>query len=350
MFEYIKNNLLKETVQKGYHLCHKDDNFSAFVNFINALDIPASISMRIIMEVLRNNGPKMEGLERGLRTLLGNAGAKEYRTVKLTAGDEGITELKFGEPKPIKTELVISSPGSTGKLECYSILGRTPASGISDGNPLIYALKRINNWRLASVDDFSILLDYYIAVCNSTFNGGLFADVDVLIPLPSSAKINAAMVNCITGRFKPEIITLDYLKKQSVESAYSQIDEMLIDVQWMGRLYPELRHGTQEYDRKLRNVISDLENAKQRNTESNAERGISGNPFAIKYIPVEYRKLFNDYITGAFPDGILEGKNVLVVDDSIASGQSLRGFVEKYVVGQKPASVRALTLLSPLLK
>lgn len=350
MFEYIENSTIRNAVSKGYKLCYEEGNYPAFVKFLDALDIPASISMRVIVDVLKRRGPQFEGLERGLKELLTDAGKQSVRTVHITTGDDGLKDLDFSAPVPYHSTFPIVNGQNFCKLECYSILGRTPSAGNGDGNPLIYALKRINNWRLASASDFRVLLDYFVTVCEKEFGTGMFSDVDILIPVPSTAKINLAMVNCIKRRINPSTVTLDSLKKQSVDHAYAQMDESLIDIQWMPKLYPDVKRGTAEYFKLLESVISDLDESRKRNTADNGAKNLKGNPFSIKYVHPKYRELFDDYLEGAFPDGILDDKNVLVVDDSISTGTSLTNLVKKYVLQQQPKSVKALTLLSPLLK
>ena len=350
MFDYIANETIKDAVTRGYKICHEADNYSAFVNFLDALNLEPSISMQVIIDVLKDNGPKFEGLELGLKSILSDTGIKTYNTVSLTKGDEGIRELNFSEPHPYHTVLPVINQMKSCDVNVYSILGRTPASGISDGNPLIYALKRIKNWRLGSVSEFEKLVDYFMTVCERECGDGFLHDIDVVIPVPSSAHINKAMVGCITRRIEPSILSLDYLKKQSVDNAYDQIDESIIELNLMPKLYPNVKSNTVEYNKALNTIISDLDKAKKKNTEENTLNHIQGNPFAIKYVPPRYRSIFTDYIVGGFPDGILTGTNVLVVDDSISTGQSLSGIISTYILPQSPKSVTALTLLSPLIR
>lgn len=73
-------------------------------------------------------------------------------------------------------------------------------------------------------------------------------------------------------------------------------------------------------------------------------------PFAIKYVPPKYRPLIDSYVTGEFEDGMLDGKTVLIIDDSISTGKSITYLVSEFILPKGPKEIRALTLLSLLLK
>ena len=61
-------------------------------------------------------------------------------------------------------------------------------------------------------------------------------------------------------------------------------------------------------------------------------------------------KLFDSYVTGEFEEGTFTGKTVLLIDDSISTGKSITGIAEEFILPQKPKRIRALTLLSPLIR
>lgn len=351
MFDYIVNKRLHDAVDKGYRLCKDAGNYPAFIGFLDKLDLPASTSMRIVADVSTvSPSPKLEGLEKSLRDLITSTGKHTFDTVSIIPGDSGLKELDFKNIRPFMYSFPVVNGQNVCTLECCSVFGRTPASGMSDGNPLIYALKRIKNWRLASAEDFSTLFEYFLRFAEQEFNHGFLKDVDTIIPVPSRANINSGMVSCIQRRIKPEIVTLDMLGKQSVDNAYDQVDDEAIESQIMPIAFPNLKEGTVEYNKAVQSVYTELMASKRKNTDDNDRMGISGNPFSIKFVAPKYRKVFTDYIVGGFPDGMLTGKNVLVVDDTVSTGSSLTHVVSEFILGQNPGSVKGFTLLSPVNK
>ena len=55
-------------------------------------------------------------------------------------------------------------------------------------------------------------------------------------------------------------------------------------------------------------------------------------------------------MTGEFEDGLFDGKTVLIIDDSISTGKSITYMASEFILPKGPKEIRALTLLSPLLK
>lgn len=349
MFEYIPDSKLRDAINQGYALCKKEHNFSAFAGFLDELNLDPGLSMRIVLDTLKQSTVLNEGIQTGLKKILTDAGLADRNTVHIVDGNEGIMNLDFSAPKPYKSTLMLANGEYSGKMECYSILGRTNGSA-NDGNPLIYALKRIKNWRLASVDDFRVLLSYFIDSCNSSYGNDIFDGVDCMVPVPSSAKINDAMVSCIHKYVDASIISLDGIQKRSVESVYGQMDYESLETLVGSLLYPNMRTDTNFYDETVKEVYSVLQTSRKRNEDANRQNGVKGNPFAIKYVPTKYRKLFDSYVTGEFEEGTFTGKTVLLIDDSISTGKSITGIAEEFILPQKPKRIRALTLLSPLIR
>lgn len=349
MFEYIEQPNIRKAVEEGYALCKKEHNFAAFAGFLDALDMEPRISMRIVVDSLREPTIINEGIETGLKKILSSTGLSERKTVHVTDGDTGVMGLDFFEPKPYHSTYMLANGPFGGKMECYSILGRTNGMA-NDGNPLIYALKRIKNWRLASADDFRMLLNYFVAACTSNYGRSIFDGVDYIVPVPSSAKINAAMVSCIRKYVNANIVTLDNIRKRSVDSVYDQLDYDALEIVVGTHLYPGMDTDSPAYDRLVQKVYDELQEARKKNIEANRKSGATGDPFAIKYVPPKYRPLIDSYVTGEFEDGIFEGKTVLVIDDSISTGKSLTYMASEFILPKEPKEIRALTLLSPLVK
>jgi hypothetical protein len=342
MFNYINDDKLRIAVSEGYAECKREDNFSAFARFLDSLDMPPALSMQAVVEVLRHSPPLLEGLELGTKRILAVDGMEERRTAHIVPGDEGIRELNFKCPHPYEVDIAIAG----GYMHCYSILGRNTGMP-ADGNPLIYSLKRIKNWRLASATDFSLLLEYFISFTSSEFGGKVFSGVDCILPVPSSSNINAAMVSGIHKYVDATLVTFNDLKKQDVDTAYGQVLGDSFEF-FVAELFPGVDKDSEEFARKSQKVYGELMKSKEDNEKANTASGAKGNPFSIKYVKPQYRDIFDSYIQGSFADGTFTGKTVLVVDDSISTGKSLKVIVERFVVPQRPKEIRALTLLSPL--
>ena len=349
MFEYIAHPNIRKAVEEGYALCKKEHNFAAFAGFLDALDLEPRISMRIVLDSLKEPTVLNEGIQTGLKKILLLSGLAERKTVHMVDGDEGIMNLDFAEPKPYHSTYMLANGPYGGKMECYSILGRTNGTA-NDGNPLIYALKRIKNWRLASADDFRMLLNYFVAACTSSYGRAIFEGVDYIVPVPSSAKINAAMVSCIRKYVNANIVTLDQIRKRSVDSVYDQLDYDALEILVGSQLYPGADTDSPSYNRLVQKVHNELQDARRKNEEANRESGAPGNPFAIKYVPPKYRPLIDSYVTGEFEDGLFKGKTVLIIDDSISTGKSITYMASEFILPKDPKEIRALTLLSPLMK
>lgn len=350
MFDYIQDKSLKKAVTDAYSACKKDDDFGLFVDFLDRLDIPASISMKVVLDVLVHSKPITEGISRGIRELLTATGKRQYDSVAIDDTDDGIKKLNFAKPEPFHTSVMLANGPYGLKLDCYSILGRTRSEYGNDGNPLIYALKRINNWRFASSADYKQLLDYFVSVLESKYGHQLLDNIDYVIPIPSSHCINQGIISCIKRYCRPEIVTLDCIGKHSVDSVYDQFDADTVEYIVEHELFPGINTNSTTYNQEITNFARKLAEWRRKNTEANREAGVQGNPFSIKHVEPKYRQLFHDYISGTFPDGIFTDKNVLIVDDSIATGSSLKSVAERFVLPQNPKSIKALTLLSPILR
>lgn len=214
-----------------------------------------------------------------------------------------------------------------------SIFERKDNEDRNDGNPLVYALKGLNGWTFGNPKhDITALLRRFVAVTQQ-----LKMSFDTLIITPSSNQLNSIVFSYLKRLISFDTCISDFFEKLMADEVY----EFYIDYDY----YKSLAKN----DKELTHMNSLLYKAFAKMNVEN--KGI----FSYKYInPLPYRDgimqslrvSFKGHSVGDYQEAI-NGKDVLVFDDTVASGKTLSDSAEAIREMFDPNSITFLTLFSP---
>lgn len=173
-----------------------------------------------------------------------------------------------------------------------------------DGNPLIYALKGINGWKISKFD-IDLLYKQFLSIVTKINN-----KYDTIIKTPSNNELNNIFLDKLQKSIKCE---------NTIESPFGKLEKDDVDT-------VRLNNGFSRMDKY----------------------------FTFKHIPVDLRKhikkIYNDnYIQDEIEDAIkINGKDILILDDTISSGSTISNMVETIEKLYDPKSITVITLFSKL--
>lgn len=186
-----------------------------------------------------------------------------------------------------------------------------------DGNPLLYALKNIEGWKISKFD-IDILYKQFLKIIfkiNDRY--------DTIIMTPSNNHLNNIFMDKLQKSIKCDnVITNPFGKLDKDEVYYSCID------------------------------FSQLDDVDERRMEQSFKQ--MGDNFSFKHIPVDLRKyinkIYNDnYINDEVDDAVkINDKNILILDDTVASGSTISNMVKTINQLYDPKSITVITLFSKL--
>ncbi len=202
--------------------------------------------------------------------------------------------------------------------DVVSIFKRKHNDDKSDGNPLVYALKNIKGWKIDKKDIIK-LLHQFVDISNK-----IDSKYDTIISIPSSNDLNNKFLYRLNRIIKCDDKITDHLfSKMYVDEVVENID------------YPSMTSDE----------ISIMDAA---------IRKIKDKHFTFKSIPVDLRKYIKNIWDDSFSCSDLgvadkiNDKNILILDDTIASGQTISTFCDTILKNYAPKSVTIITLFSAL--
>lgn len=212
-----------------------------------------------------------------------------------------------------------------------SIFERKDNDEGNDGNPLVYALKNIRGWRFANPQqDIMALLRRFVSVTTK-----LQMNFDTLILTPSNNELNNRVFSYLL-----RLLSFDYsfstlFRKLTVSEVYENF-----------------------YDEDFFDSMDEIEAKQARLEMSKAFKSMNlknNGIFSYKYISaLAYRDSIEQSLAIEFDDDLgmqyrdaINGKNVLVLDDTVASGKTLSDSADAIRKMFDPKSITFLTLFSP---
>ena len=210
-------------------------------------------------------------------------------------------------------------------IDVISIFKRKQNNIGSDGNPLIKALKNIDNWKFKNCEkDIKGLLKQFIKIVKKIEN-----KYDTIIIVPSKNKLNTEFLHRLDNILKFDNKIEDYFHKLNVEEVLDNgIDR-------------ELLTKSTNFEYIWNDLIKSFE---KMNNENNGF-------FSYKYIKPEYRKYIcktmsfdNDIIY----ENLINNKNILILDDTISTGQTISESVKNISEVFTPSKITVITLFSKL--
>ena len=233
-------------------------------------------------------------------------------------------------PKPIYNEVE--------GYKVISIFKRKETEDKHDGNPVIYALKDIRGWKFKNPSyDIFALLRRFVSVTKE-----LKENFDVIITTPSSNKLNTEVLYRIRRLINHETSYEDFFYKYGANDVY----ENFLDTNYLETHYNE---DEQEH---IHDLLYEAISNMMKHKENKGNDGI----FSYKFIlqqelrkciikSLGINKLYKDEITyGKY----LNGKKILVIDDTVTSGKTISDSATAIKDMYDPESITFLTLFSPL--
>ena len=196
-----------------------------------------------------------------------------------------------------------------------------------DGNPLIYALKGLYGWKFKNPkEDIIGLLKQFIRIAEK-----IKPVYDTIITIPSNNSLNEEFLYRLNKIIKSEFQIKDWLFKLDAQYVY----DAFVDWKGMSIDYPE---QYDEFERQLDWAFSEMEK------NGNGE-------FSFKTIKVNLRKYITQTLDGYDDKTIIyapyiNGKDILVLDDTIASGQTISSACKVILETFTPKSITIITLFS----
>lgn len=219
-------------------------------------------------------------------------------------------------------------PNSELVIDIYSMFKRVNGVGGRDANSLLFALKRKNNWALTNLDAFWKRFGEILTLFLRDHS------LEKIVMLPSTHDVNSIFARKIKELSPDTIIYEGFLTKLSVE----EIEESIDEPNSYFRQYWLNKGGQAELDAAHEMLQSYL---------NKMEDGI----FSYSSIPsMELRKSIINTLKltelGKRYCDEINGKDILLLDDSIAAGQTAESAINALNQCYTPNSLSLITLFS----
>ena len=218
-------------------------------------------------------------------------------------------------------------------IAVYSLLMRK-GDGVMDGNPLLYAFKGENGWRFRSDDDRDAILTQVNIIAQK------FADMYPLgftVLIPSGNHLNRMIGEIVKSKGKGVLVVDDVLTKITTEEVMDIVLEK-------GSLFHAYYQGSLEAAlRQLKTYLDKMDEERGGYFTRHYVRDAKMRDVLNKTL-----KLSNDAV--ARYSKLIDEKDVLLIDDSISRGQTIKEACNILLENYEPKSITVLTLFSKLYK
>lgn len=240
------------------------------------------------------------------------------RNVTMTDNHEDLVDTSLEANPTMKTDIIPN-------VKVWSIFKRKTGA-LNDGNPLLYALKGEKGYKLKNENEVKERIELIAKKFISENDG-----IDVTIMIPSTNNLNMYFANMIAQYCKNPQYIGNILSKMSVEEVDDEIfDENSSFRKYYGENFTEAHERFLGYCEKMGSnfkfhLIPDM---------------------VMRKVVEKTLKISNEY-WGRYVDAI-NNKNILIVDDSITLGKTIKEACNIITQYYTPKSVTVLTLCSPL--
>lgn len=214
-------------------------------------------------------------------------------------------------------------------VKVYSLLKRKSDSKL-DGNPLLYAFKNEKGWSFATEQDKNNVLNQ-INLIAEKFASIYPAGFTILIP--SGNQLNRLIGNILSQKAEHIIIVDDVLTKITTE-------EVLDIVLTKGLPFMQYyENSIEQAIRQLRTYLQQMEDERDGYFTRHFVRDSK-----MRNVLTQTLKLSDDAAARYSKD--IDGKDVLLIDDSISRGQTIKEACSIIRDNYEPNSITVLTLFS----
>jgi phosphoribosylpyrophosphate synthetase len=202
----------------------------------------------------------------------------------------------------------------------------------SDGNPLLYALKQEKGWHFASNKDRNAIMNQIHSIASK------FAEIypiGITVLVPSGNQLNREIANIVLSKSKNSELIEGVICKITTEA----VDDIVMEDGSKFRQY--YRNNFNAAYRELWIYLKEMN--KKRNGY-----------FSRHFIRNGEMRDILDFTLKASEDSCAEfankinGCNILIVDDTISRGQTIKEACNIIAESYSPKSITVLTLLSKL--
>ena len=199
-----------------------------------------------------------------------------------------------------------------------------------DGNPLIYALKGIKGWSFENPkQDITNLLKKFIRITEK-----IQPKYDTIITVPSINSLNNDFLYRLNKIIKSDFNITDYFHKLTSEEVFEDF------IDW-NQISIDHKDKFKEIEKKLNSFFYKM------NEENNGY-------FSYKFIKdLNLRKYIKKSSYSEIEKTIeyadrINDKNILILDDTIASGSTISGVCQDIINEFTPKSITVITLFSKI--
>jgi len=201
-----------------------------------------------------------------------------------------------------------------------------------DGNPLVYALKGEGGWTFRNNEDRDAIERQFDVIATKFAK---MYPVEVTILMPSGNELNNRIADVILSKSKDAELINGVICKLTTE----EVDEIVLDFKSKFREYYKKEFNTKYYELGTYLDLMDKERSGyfSRHLIKNKEmRDVLD--FTFKVSTDRFAEFANK----------INGQDILIIDDTISRGQSIKEACQIMMESYAPKSITVLTLLSKL--
>lgn len=216
-------------------------------------------------------------------------------------------------------------------VEVWSIFKRKRGLR-GDGNPLVYALKGEGGWTFRNESDRKAIEQQFDTIATKFAS---MYPVGVTILMPSENGLNSHIADVVISKSKNAELIEGVICKLTTE----EVEEIVLDFKSKFREYYKEKFNAAYY--QLANYLDQMDKEKK----GSFSRHLIKDP-EMRDVLDSTLKLSNDRFA-EFANKI-NGQNILIIDDTISRGQSIKEACHIMMESYAPKSITVLTLLSKL--
>jgi len=234
---------------------------------------------------------------------------------------------KVEHTDPILDKVII--PG----LNTWSIFKRG-ANIKRHGNPYIYALKNEHGWKFRSNADKELIENRFNVIVDKFCN--IFSD-GIIILMPSSSNLNRYIADAIADRNKNAMLLEHVIVKLTTE----EVEDIVLDLNSNFRKVYDTEESFNDAYQTLCRYLDEMDEK----AAGCFTRHYIKDDKMLKTLDCTLKLSTDRYAEYA---NVINDANVLIIDDTISRGQTVKEAVDIIKKSYAPKSITVLTLLSSL--